>query len=81
QDDHLILSVRDNGVGFAPGEVGASAGQGLRNIEPRAGEMGGRLFVESAPGRGTEVTVTIPVVRGKEGTWDGADKGLDRRRS
>ncbi len=81
QDDHLILSVRDNGVGFVPGEVGAATAQGLRNIEQRAGDMGGRLCVESAPGKGTEVTVTIPLVCSKEGTWDGTDKGLDRRRS
>ncbi|MFQ5882576.1 MAG: GAF domain-containing protein [Candidatus Methylomirabilales bacterium] len=81
KDGHFLLSVRDNGVGFALGEVRASPGQGLRNMVQRAGSMGGRLFVKSAPGRGTEVIVALSLARSKEGMRDGRDKAPDRRRS
>ncbi|MBI2902047.1 MAG: GAF domain-containing sensor histidine kinase [Candidatus Methylomirabilis oxyfera] len=79
--DHLLLSVKDNGVGFTLGEVTASAGLGLRNMEQRASSVGGRLVVKSAPGKGTEVTIRIPLVRNTEGTRDGRDTALDRGRS
>lgn len=71
RDDLLFLSVRDNGAGFAVGELEASPGQGLRNMAQRAKDMGGRLFVKSAPGTGTELTVTVPMARNTKGTRDG----------
>ena len=52
-DDMLVLSAKDNGVGFvAP----VGAGRGLRNLSARAHELGGECTVESAIGRGTLVT-------------------------
>jgi signal transduction histidine kinase len=81
KDDHLLLSLSDNGVGFALEEVRTSPGQGLRNMVHRARGMGGRLFVKTAPGRGTEISVSIPLVRSNEETRDGRDKAPDSRRS
>ena len=35
---------------------------GLANINVRAAEIGGRLYIESAPGEGTNLVVSIPIV-------------------
>ncbi len=65
ETDAVSLEVRDNGCGFAidPAGPAASGGRGLRNIEQRASELGGRVEISSAPGQGTTVAVTLPVAR------------------
>jgi two-component system NarL family sensor kinase len=56
----LRLVVTDAGVGFRV--RGARArGFGLLGIDDRARLLGGRATIHSAPGRGTTVTVTIPL--------------------
>jgi signal transduction histidine kinase len=61
----LHLEIRDDGVGFDPeragGEHGGRATQGLRNLRRRAELLGAQLTVESAPGRGTRLALTMPV--------------------
>jgi signal transduction histidine kinase len=53
----VCLSIRDDGVGFRPDE---SRGLGLRGIQERLDVSGGRMTVESAPGRGVVMTVEVP---------------------
>jgi len=59
------LVVSDNGQGFqAPGSLGELAQRGsfgLMGIQERVWAVGGSLSIQSAPGRGTQVTVTMPV--------------------
>jgi signal transduction histidine kinase len=64
-DGETALDVRDDGSGFAPGADGAGAngGLGLRGMRERVEALGGRLAVESAPGQGTTIAVTVPVPR------------------
>ena len=61
----LVLEVRDDGVGFNVGAVDATYAQrgslGMVNMRERAELVGGSLRVESAEGRGTAVTLTLPV--------------------
>jgi len=58
----LRLTVSDGGVGFRM--RGARVrGFGLSGIEDRARAVGGRATILSAPGRGTTVTVTVPLDR------------------
>ncbi|HJW35448.1 MAG TPA: sensor histidine kinase, partial [Actinomycetes bacterium] len=62
-DGETALDVRDDGSGFAPGTDGAgtNGGLGLRGMRERVEALGGRLAVESAPGQGTTIAVTVPV--------------------
>jgi two-component system NarL family sensor kinase len=58
----LILNVRDNGKGFdVKGMLGS--GLGLTSMRERAQSLRGVFTVESAPLRGTEVRVSIPLNR------------------
>jgi signal transduction histidine kinase len=58
-DDGLFVSVRDDGAGFDPAEV--PEGSGLRrSVRGRVEELGGTVELSSAPGRGTEVRLTVP---------------------
>jgi signal transduction histidine kinase len=63
QNDEVLLDVRDDGRGFAPGRSRSSAtrGHGLSGIRQRAEGLGGRAVVESAPGDGTTVSVAFPL--------------------
>jgi signal transduction histidine kinase len=59
-DGEAALDVRDDGVGFVGG-LGPNGGLGLRGMRERVEALGGRLAVESAPGAGTTIAVTVPV--------------------
>ena len=53
--NRIRVSVRDNGKGFTV--TGSSPkGYGLMNMETRAKKLGGRLLLQSKPGRGTRIT-------------------------
>jgi len=61
EDVHLVIS--DDGVGFVPDDVMAAPGGpsfGLRAIRERVEQFGGSVDVRSAPGAGTQLTVTLP---------------------
>ncbi|MBR7838903.1 HAMP domain-containing protein [Actinospica durhamensis] len=59
QEGQITLSVRDTGTGFDPGA--AHTGSGIAHIRERATELGGSVDIDSAPGRGTTLTVRVPV--------------------
>ncbi len=57
--DEILTVVEDDGVGFELPRRG-EAGHGLRNMRERAWRMHGELAVETEPGRGTRIVVTVP---------------------
>jgi PAS domain S-box-containing protein len=57
----VCLTVSDEGAGIDPGIALASQGLGLVNIKERARLVHGELKIESQPGRGTALHVTVPV--------------------
>lgn len=57
----LIVEVRDEGVGFDPTRMGEQGG--LVGIDARVKAVGGRLSIESTPGRGSLVRATFDDVR------------------
>ncbi len=57
----VTLDVADDGKGFARGTPGWRAGLGLASMEERARLLGGTFAVDASPGRGTRVTVHLPL--------------------
>jgi signal transduction histidine kinase len=55
----LELEVADDGRGFDPEST--PVGVGLSNLRGRVESVGGRLHVDSAPGRGTRIRAALPV--------------------
>jgi signal transduction histidine kinase len=58
---NVILQVTDNGKGITAGPLQKSEGFGLRNMQKRAEDLDGTFKVRSAVGRGTSITVTVPI--------------------
>ncbi|MEV1115693.1 sensor histidine kinase [Actinosynnema sp. NPDC049800] len=60
--DAVTLDVRDDGRGFDPAAVRPEPGRGygLDAIRDRVAELGGTMTVESAPGEGTALAVSVP---------------------
>jgi signal transduction histidine kinase len=60
---NLRLRVSDNGCGFEPDDAFAGMGGhfGLIGIRERTERIGGELRLESQPGHGTQVEVSVPL--------------------
>ncbi|MBM2622046.1 sensor histidine kinase [Actinoplanes sp. LDG1-06] len=58
-EDVIVLDVRDDGVGFGGGPGG---GFGLVALRDRVLALAGSVEIESAPGQGTTVNVTLPAI-------------------
>jgi signal transduction histidine kinase len=61
-DDTVTVEVADDGRGFDPATVGPEH-FGLRSMQGRVADLGGRLEITSAPGRGTVLRVQVPAHR------------------
>jgi signal transduction histidine kinase len=57
--DRITITIRDDGVGFDPGQVAERHGMGLQMMRERVEDLGGAIHVESAPSKGTSVRVTM----------------------
>jgi signal transduction histidine kinase len=61
RDAVVTVQVEDNGVGFDPRRVDARGGHlGIMGMRERAAMLGGRVAIESRPGRGTTIYAEIP---------------------
>jgi signal transduction histidine kinase len=52
-----VLEVRDDGTGFSPE---SAHGLGLRNLRTRARQLGGKIDLNSEPGKGSLVRLVLP---------------------
>ncbi|MDD0811842.1 histidine kinase [Curvibacter sp. RS43] len=57
----LTLEIADNGRGIDPAELAKPRSFGLKGLKERARMAGGWLDVSSQPGRGTAITLTVPM--------------------
>jgi signal transduction histidine kinase len=57
----LTLTIRDNGRGITKAELSSVESIGLLGMTERARLLGGVVRITGGPGRGTTVTVTVPV--------------------
>ena len=55
---HAVLE--DNGKGFLPKES-HGFGNGLQNMRKRMSNLGGHFELRSEPGKGTRVTIRVPL--------------------
>jgi signal transduction histidine kinase len=60
EDGELRVDITDDGRG---GADPASGGTGLRGLADRVEALGGRLSIESPPGRGTTVRAALPLTQ------------------
>ncbi len=66
QEDVVLVNISDNGVGFDTTEAEKKAMDrgghlGMINLRERAEILGGTLRMESASGKGTSITVVVPI--------------------
>ena len=62
--DSLLVAVEDDGSGIAPARVArtdGTGGVGLVGIRERVSRLGGSVRLETAVGRGTRLTIAIPI--------------------
>jgi signal transduction histidine kinase len=59
EQDHIVLTVTDNGIGFDVGRH--RKGVGITNIISRAELFNGKVEIVSSPGEGCTVTVNLPM--------------------
>jgi PAS domain S-box-containing protein len=60
--EELWLTISDKGRGFDPAALAGTAGLGLSTIRERAGLLGGRMTIKSAPGKGSIFLIAVPDV-------------------
>jgi two-component system, NarL family, sensor histidine kinase LiaS len=69
---HLLLKktphgcearLRDNGEGFQVASTEGSNHYGLKGMRERIRKIGGELVLRTAPGKGTEIKITVPFER------------------
>ena len=64
--DGVTMRVTDNGRGFESASAKVADHWGLATMRERAEQLGGRLTLASAPGRGTEIEIIAPFARGQK---------------
>ncbi|NLG35696.1 MAG: hypothetical protein GX548_10125 [Lentisphaerae bacterium] len=57
QTNRLELSIEDDGIGLPSPR---RDGRGILNLHKRAAQIGARLSIQSAPGQGTRIHITMP---------------------
>lgn len=62
--DRVLFSVQDDGAGFDKRVV---RGLGLLGMEERVRRLGGKLKIDSSPGRGTGIVAELPLREGVNG--------------
>ena len=57
--ENIVVAIEDDGMGFDV--LQPVSGFGLRGMRERSQSIGGQMAVESAPGEGTRVQITVPL--------------------
>jgi signal transduction histidine kinase len=57
----IVLEVTDNGSGMADSQAAGREGFGFSSMRARAENIGGKLCVRTASGRGTTIVINVPM--------------------
>lgn len=60
-DNHLFLTIRDNGCGFDQNDKSFSYGNGIINMKERVNLLNGYFELTSSKGKGTVINIDIPL--------------------
>ncbi|HUH97743.1 MAG TPA: two-component regulator propeller domain-containing protein [Anaerolineales bacterium] len=60
EDAGTELEISDDGIGFEPTIKRLGGGFGISGMKERAQKLGGRIEIQTAPGKGTRVSVRVP---------------------
>ena len=63
KDKKLLLSINDNGKGFDTLKMSHKDGLGINQIDARIHMMSGKFIIDSHKGKGTKISVELPVFR------------------
>ncbi len=61
--EDLTIMIEDNGKGFDPDIINVKKGIGLKSAVSRIEGLKGDFYIDSAPGRGTIVTIIVPFLK------------------
>lgn len=61
---HIELKIEDNGCGFDPRQAGSGHSLGLLGMRERVRSLGGEMQIESKPGAGTTISLSLPLPAG-----------------
>ncbi|RXT08161.1 sensor histidine kinase [Ammoniphilus sp. CFH 90114] len=64
-ENNLRLKITDDGIGFSLDKDRKASSYGMALMHERVAEIGGVLNISSAPGQGTLIEVTIPLIMGR----------------
>ncbi|MGM1021999.1 MAG: histidine kinase [Bacillota bacterium] len=73
--DSVRLTIRDNGIGFELDEKKQTS-YGLSTMQERVSEIGGAIQYITAPGKGTRIEVSVPVLNDESGRNDDHGNGI-----
>lgn len=59
KNNQWIAILKDNGVGFDPFVAASTGHYGLRGMKQRMEKIGGQAKIQSAPGQGTQICLTV----------------------
>lgn len=76
----LTLMVKDDGVGIADGAMQARESLGLLGMQERAQFFGGEISIRGTPGRGTSVSLRIPLQHAPDRSAGGEATAQDAER-
>ncbi|MFL5746805.1 MAG: PAS domain S-box protein [Niastella sp.] len=62
EENRIVLEIRDDGKGFNPNEMAHKKTLGLKGMQERALMIDGDFQIESTPGKGTYILISIPIL-------------------